>query len=223
MPSLLDLVLDKVVLVIKKYGLQSPERLALDMGVVPLKVPFHTAQGMSFVLGCVKVVAIDDSLTPAMFEGRVLHEIAHQVFHPERTRYFIHAFTRYITGRYEAEVELFVLLYALAWNWEGFEGCGYNAYAFAEAYGVEQWAARYLHDEFRLRGPGFLRRLGLDVPGYGDVAWDRKRPGPSIPSPAFSREPPLFPSRLHVARSWTSPLQFPAAGGARRNARGPGR
>ncbi|WP_027719415.1 ImmA/IrrE family metallo-endopeptidase [Desulfovirgula thermocuniculi] len=168
---LLDFVSGRVEEVIRRYGLLSPADLARELGVVPVKLPLRSAHGISFSVDGKRVVFVDASLPPARQDGALVHEVGHQVFHPGEVRFRLRRLHCGVSWRREAEVNLFALLYLLAWNRELFEACGYNLYAFAEAHGVPLGAAEYLVGAARLRGPGFLRELGVEVPGYeGDVA-----------------------------------------------------
>lgn len=164
-------MLGKVVSVTRKHGLLSPARLAREMGIVPLKLPLRSTHGISFSVDGKRVVFVDASLPPARQDGALMHEVGHQVFHPGEVRFCLRRLHCGVSWRREAEVNLFALLYLLAWDRESFGACGYNLYAFAEAYGVPLGAAEYLAGEVCLRGPGLLRELGIEVPGFeGDVA-----------------------------------------------------
>lgn len=164
-------MLGKVVSITRKYGLLSPARLAREMGIVPLELPLRSTHGISFSVNGKRVVFVDSSLSPARQDGALMHEVGHQVLHPGEVRFHLRRFHRGVSWKREAEVNLFTLLYLLAWNRELFEACGYNLYAFAEAHGVPLGAAEYLAGAARLRGPGFLRGLGVEVPGSeGDAA-----------------------------------------------------
>lgn len=159
---LFDRILNKVMELVSRYGLLHPRELADYCGVHVINVPTKRVRGGFFAIPGLPVAAVSLLLPYPHQIGVLLHEVAHRVLHPETNRFMDNVYIKNSYGRFELEAHLFALIYAILWDRQGFEDCGYDVYRFAGIYGLSQRAADVVNRELQARGLGVL---GIGIPG----------------------------------------------------------
>lgn len=133
-------VFDRVARAVEKlfvvHGPLPPTDLAEALGIAVIEIPYRGIKGVSINMWGLNAVTVSAHLSPYQKDGALLHEIAHQLFHGGTACFYLESDPLGRATKYEAEAHLFVLLYALRWDKQGLEECGYNLYRFAGMYGV---------------------------------------------------------------------------------------
>jgi len=122
------------------FGPLSPHDLAGTLGIEVRELFYRGINGFSWRSkeGGERVVLVSAALSRRKKDGVLLHEVAHQLLHEGVSRFYLENDPLGRVDKYEVESHLFALLYALRWDREGFEECGYDIYRFAEQYGVSK-------------------------------------------------------------------------------------
>lgn len=125
--------------VIRERGFLAPRELLESMAdVFFIPLPNGRIRGVSYFADPADrpLVVIDAKLSGPARDGTMLHEAGHLEMHAGANRIFMQASTLALPDKYEAEADVFSLLYIFLWDPDALEECGRDSVRFTLTYGL---------------------------------------------------------------------------------------